>query len=361
MGQSWSQAEAADVYFGTGGGEAKGIYHAQFDARKGTLSDVRLAVEVERPGFLAMHPDQSVIYAVAGERDAPFVAAYQIGERGILELRKQQPLLDGSAAHIGVHPSGRFLLTAQYGGGSVAVYPLAIDGALQACSQVVEHEGRGSGVVERRQGAPHPHWVGFSPDGRFAFVPDLGLDQIVIYRVNVEATAIERVGAVDSIPGGGPRHMRFSADGRFVYLLNELTLSVTTFAYDADTGRLERLTTTPTLSEAAKARESFNSSAEILVHPNGRFVYASNRGSDTVTAFEANPETGELQVVDVEPIRGAWPRNINMDTHGRWLLAAGAHSNTVAVMEIDSELGVLTYPRKRVYSVPNVVCILIND
>lgn len=354
-------AEPVSVYFGTAGGPAKGIYHASFDLKKGKLSNVTLAAEIEAPGFLAFHPDRSVLYAVAGPGKAPVVAAYRILPSGELELLNAQEMTDGRGAHICVHPSGRFLLTAQYGGGSVAVYPIGEGGELLPCSQLVQHEGNGVGVVPKRQEAPHPHWVGFSPDGRFALVPDLGLDEIVIYSVDSVADKIEKVGSVRTVPGGGPRHMRFSADGRFIFLLNELTLSVSSFSFNAETGAAELLSVEPTLSEAEKAKESFNSSAEILVHPSGRFVYASNRGSDTVSVFSVDVESGELDLVEVEPIRGAWPRNINMDTSGRWLLAAGAHSNTVTVFEIESETGELTYPRKGVFNVPNAICILIND
>jgi 6-phosphogluconolactonase len=140
--------------------------------------------------------------------------------------------------------------------------------------------------------------------------------------------------------------------------LNELTLSVTTFAYNEATGTAVKKSTTAALSEAVKARETFNSAAEILVHPNGQFVYSSNRGNDSVTAYRADPETGRLTVTEVEPIRGAWPRNINMDPSGRWLLAAGAHSNTVAVHAIDQDTGELTYQRQRIINVPGPICVL---
>tara|TARA_B100001027_G_scaffold203282_1_gene164591 strand:- start:574 stop:1041 length:468 start_codon:yes stop_codon:yes gene_type:complete len=155
--------------------------------------------------------------------------------------------------------------------------------------------------------------------------------------------------------------MKFSVDGQYIFLLNELSLSVSTFAFDTETGNATLLSTTPTLSESMKTKESFNSSSEIVVHPNGEFVYAANRGHDSVTAFVADAETGRLYVTDIEPIRGAWPRNINLDSTGRWLLAAGAHSNTVTVLEVDTVSGALTYPRDRVTTVPNVICVLLND
>jgi 6-phosphogluconolactonase len=344
------------VYFGTGGRAANGIYHSTFDPDTGRLAAPGMAAEIKSPGFLALHPTGTQLYAVAQLKDGPGVAGYRITNGGALELINTSPTGDGGAAHVAVHPSGTFLLTAQYGGGSVALFPLDREGRLGK-AQVTKHKG-GSRVVADRQDSPHPHWCGFSPDGRFAFVPDLGMDGVVIYRVEETPPALTRHGFAASVPGGGPRHMRFSTDGNFIYLLNELSLSLTTFAYDAATGAMEQLTTTPALDEAVKAREDFNSAAEILVHPTGRFVYSSNRGHDSVTAYRADPTTGALTVIEVEPIRGAWPRNINLDPSGQWLLAAGAHSDTVSVHRINPDTGELTHQVDGIITVPSPICIL---
>lgn len=349
-------AEPLHVYFGTGGPDTKGIYRSSFDPQTGDLSPAVVAAEIGTPGFLALHPNGAYLYAVAND-GSPCVAAYRILPDGGLELLNTEPTGDGLGTHIAVHPTGRFLITAQYGGGSVAVFPLETDGRVRSRWQLIEHQG-GSGIVPRRQDKPHPHWTGFSPDGRFAFVPDLGLDQIVIYRVDAPANALVPHGIAQSIPGGGPRHMRFSTDGRFIYLLNELALSVTTFAYAAQAGTAERLSTTPALSPETKAEEAFNSASEILTHPNGRFIYSANRGHDSVTAFQANPTTGTLIPVEVEHVRGSFPRNINLDPHGRWLLAAGQHSNTVAVFAIDPISGKLQFQTNKVISLPSPICIL---
>lgn len=354
-------ASATDVlvYFGTTGRETKGIYRATLNTESGKLGPAELAAEIGSPGFLALHPDGDRLYAAGRLDNDAVVAGYRIGDQGTLTHFTTSPVGDGGATHLTVHPSGTFLLTAQYGGGSAALFPLDRDGKLGPAT-LNEHEG-GSQVVAGRQDSPHPHWTGFSADGRFAFVPDLGLDGIVIYAVDAAAPAVRKHGIAESVPGGGPRHMRFSADGRFIYLLNELSLSVTTFAYDAQAGTTERRSTTPTLSEQVKAQEGFNSAAEILVHPGGRFVYSSNRGHDSVTAYRADPATGRLDVIEVEPIRGSWPRNIAMDRAGRWLLAAGAHSNTVAVFAIDPETGSLTFQGRNIINVPGPICVLIKE
>lgn len=344
------------LFIGTGGPGAKGIYRAPFDSASGRLGAAELAAEAGNPGFLAVHPDGETLYAAATIGGVPGAAAYRIGRDGGLTLINAAPTGDGGAAHIAVHPSGRFAATAQYGGGSVAVFPLGEGGRLGAAT-VLKHSG-GSRVVPQRQETPHPHYVGWSPDGRFALVPDLGLDAIVIYRVVAGAPYLERHGLAAGPAGGGPRHLKFSPDGRFIYLLNELSLALTTFAWDAAAGAARRLGTVPSLSEEAKAGEASNSGAEIVVHPGGRFAYFSNRGHDSVTVYRIDPATGAAEVVQVQPIRGAFPRNINLAPGGGWLLAAGADSNTVAVHRVDPATGRLTYQTKGVVTVPAPICLV---
>ena len=348
-------AEPLNVFFGTGGRGAEGIYHATFNPDNGSFSPAKLAAKIGSPGFLTLHPNGKILYSVGRWENGAGAVGYHI-KNGELEEFTRMVCPDGGGCHIAVHPSGKFLLTAQYGGGSVALFPLDSSGKLGEPT-VTEHEG-GSKVVESRQQSPHPHWTGFSPDGKYALVPDLGLDQIVIYQVDSSKPSITQQGVGQSVPGGGPRHMRFSTDGKFIYLLNELTLSVTTFAWDAAKGTAKPLTTEPALSEQDKEGETFNSSAEILVHPNGRFVYSSNRGHDSVSVYRANPKSGKLKVVQVQPVRGAFPRNINLTPDATWLLAAGADSNTVAAHRVDSKTGKLTYQRGSVINVPSPICIL---
>lgn len=348
-------AAPVTVFFGTGGPTAKGIYRATFDGSTGKLTPAELAAEVGSPGFLAMHPAGDKLYAVANFPGGPGAIGYRIAAGGKLEPINSAAG-DGGAAHIAVHPSAKFLLTAQYGAGSVALFPLDAEGKL-GTAQVYKHEG-GSGVVKPVQTKPHAHWVGFSPDGNYALVPDLGLDEVVIYKIDHAKPALVRHGAAKSVPGGGPRHMRFSPDGKFIYLLNELSLSVTTYAWDAASGSAKLLATVPALSEEAKGKEAFNSAAEILVHPSGKFVYSSNRGHDTVTVYRADPATAALRVTQVQPVRGAFPRNINLSPDGGWLLAAGQDSNTVSVHKVNQETGELTYQTKGVINVPAPICIL---
>ena len=352
----WVTAKPLTVFFGTGGRGAEGIYQATFNPANGKFTPAELAAKIGSPGFLALHPNGKILYSIGRWEDGSGALGYHIQKNGALEEFTRMICPDGGGCHISVHPSGKFLLTAQYGGGSVALFPLDGNGKLGEPT-VIEHTG-GSKVVDRRQDSPHPHWTGFSPDGNYALIPDLGLDQIVIYKVDSSEPAISPHGFGQSVPGGGPRHMRFSTDGKFVYLLNELSLSVTTFAWDAQNGQAKRISTTPAISEKVKAGESFNSAAEILVHPNGQFLYSSNRGHDSVSVYQTNPKTGKLKVVQVQPVRGAFPRNINLTPSADWLLAAGADSNTIAAHRIDRESGKLTYQRGSVITVPSPICIL---
>jgi 6-phosphogluconolactonase len=350
-------ASEVNVYFSSG---KAGIYHATLNKETGKLSDAELVAEIERTGFLALHPDKQKLYAVGIIDGKPVVTGYEINGDGSLTEFTVAQSLGGRSAHIAVHPTGKFILTAQYGNGSVELFELNENGELGK-STVTKHEGEGSKVVMHRQKKPHPHWCGYSPDGKYAFVPDLGKDGIFIYRIDMEKPSIKKHAFAASVPGAGPRHMRFSVDGAYIFCLNELNLTVTTYQYNADKGTAEQLITIPTLVEEIKAKEEYNSAAEILVHPSGKFIYTSNRGNDSVTVFSLEAKSGELTLIEVEPIRGAWPRNINLGASGTWLLAAGAHSNTVSVFSIDDNTGELMFQRNNVINIPQPNCILFAE
>ena len=358
-------ADQVDVWFGTTTpkhGLSKGIYYATFDTDKGRLTTPQLAAEVSNPGFLALHPSGNTLYATGNQGGSPAVSAFRIekgdGETN-LTLLNHVEIGDGGAAHVSTDRSGQVLLTAQYGGGSTAIFRLNQDGSIAERTNLLKHKG-GSGVVDRRQDKPHAHWTGTSPDNRFVFVPDLGMDKVVIYQLDAEQAELAPHGFGECPPGGGPRHMKFSPDGEFVYVLNELALSVTAFKYDKEAGTMNAVQTIPTLSEDVKAKEVFNSASEIRVHPSGKFVYSANRGNDTITAFRVGESTGLLYEIEVEPVRGSWPRNFNLDPTGKWLLAAGQDSNTIAVFEINQDTGELTYVRHSVM-VPTPICVLFGE
>ncbi len=354
-----ANAETISVYFGTAGESANGIYSASFNTTTGLLTNINQAHTIEAPRFLTIHPTKNVLYAVAKISDKPVVAAFHMHKNGNIELLNAEPIGDTAGTHIAVHPTGAFLLTAQYGGGSVAVFPLDTSGRVMQKSQLIKHVGSAK-VNTDRQTSPHPHWVGFSPDGNYAFVPDLGLDQILIYKINIaESTLIEHA-RLNTAPGAGPRHMRFSINGKYIYVLNELNLTIATFIYHPEKGTAELIANTNTLDNEAKDKELFNSASEILVHPSGNYVYSGNRGNDSVSVFRANDQNGSLKAIEVEPIRGAWPRSIGMDPNGKWLFAAGVHSNTVAIFSINQNTGELSFPRESIYSIPEPVSIVFH-
>ncbi|PHQ35366.1 lactonase family protein [Rhodopirellula bahusiensis] len=358
-------AETLNVWFGTTtprGGASEGIYHATFDTESGKLSSASLAVKAQQPGFLAIHPSKPVLYAASGSG----VTAYRVqadSEDAKLVSMGSVESGDGGVAHLSTDQTGNVLLSAQYGGGSTTLYELDDDGSVARRVSVYEHDAllspAGSGVVGNRQNAPHAHWVGTSPDNRFAFTPDLGMDKVVIWKLDPNSPSLTHHGFGEGIPGGGPRHMKFSPDGKRIYLLNELTLSVTVFDYDAETGTMTAGQTIAALSEETKAKERFNSSSEIRVHPTGRFVYSANRGHDSISVFRVD-ESGQLHLVEVEAIRGGWPRNFNLDPSGRWLIAAGRDSHTATVFEVDANTGELTFTRQT-QQIPTPICVLFSE
>lgn len=360
---STALAEHRDVWIGTNEHPAsKGIYHATINTENGKLSESRLAAQIDAPGFLTLHPSAKVLYAVGALQGTDVVAAYaltSVDGKASLKLINSLPIGDGGAAHLAVDPTGKMLLTAQYGGGSVAAFALNPDGSLKARTSLVKHEG-GAKVVSGRQDRPHAHWVGFSPDNRFAFVPDLGLDKVVIYKVDLTKGSLVPHGAGAVPPGGGPRHMKFHPNGKWIYVLNELDLSVSVFGYDTAAGTMAIKETLPTVSKAELRKEQFTSASEIHVHPSGKFVYAANRGHDSITGFAVNPGTGALTVIGNTNVRGATPRNFNLDPSGKWLLAAGQDSHSLASFAVDAATGALTYNRSVIHT-PAPICVVYGD
>lgn len=334
-------------------GQKEGIYRTTLDTKTGALTAPELAVEIGEPEFLAIHPNGKRLYAACKLADGkPGVAAYEIGEdKHSLKLINTEPTGDGGACHLAVDHSGRLLFTAQYGTGTVAVFPLATDGKLLPRSELVKHEG--TGPNKQRQEAPHPHWVGADPSNRFLLVPDLGSDRVVIYEIDFETGKLVPHGSGNCPPGSGPRHLVFHPNGKFAYVVNELQISVTAFEYDKKAGTLKPIQTVESLPE--DLRENACSGAEICIHPEGKSLYASTRGHDSVSAFRIDPETGKLTFVERESIRGSHPRSVNLDPKGNWLLAAGRDSNTISAFQIDAKTGGLVYGK--VVNSPAPICV----
>lgn len=341
-------------------GDSRGIYLFEFDPRSGKPGEARLVAELENPSFVAIHPSKRFLYAVAevgefqGARNTGGIAAYAVDPRsGSLKHLNSRPTGGGAPCHLSVDATGKFVLVANYSGGSVAAFPIRDDGSLGGVSAFVQHTG--SSVNPRRQEAPHAHSVNLDPANRFAMVADLGLDKILIYRFDAERGTLQPHDppAVSVTAGGGPRHFSFHPSGRFAYANNELTLTIVPFAYDAEQGVLTPLKEQSTLPPGSEGPG--NSTAETLVHPSGKFVYVSNRGHNSIAIFRIQDD-GTLQPAGHVSTGGEIPRNFGIDPTGRFLLAANQNSHTIVVFRIDSETGGLT-PTGDVVNVPSPVCV----
>jgi 6-phosphogluconolactonase len=342
---------------------SKGIYAYRFDPGIGKLTSLGLAAESEDPSFLAVHPSGKYLYAVNevdhfGAQKSGAVSAFSIDPRnGKLTLLNQVATQGAGPCHISLDKSGKYAFVANYDGGSIAVFPIGEDGSLASAAAFVQHSG--SSVDKERQQGPHAHWIGTSPDNRFALVADLGLDEILLYHFNAAKGALTPGNPPDVkvTPGAGPRHLAFHPNGKFAYVLSEMESSVTAFAYKASNGSLSPLQTISTFSILRKDQSGPKEAAEIAVHPNGRFLYASNRaGIDTISTFSIDPAKGTLKLRDEYPTMGKTPRNFAIDPTGKFLLAANQESNTIVIFRIDSTTGALT-PTGEIAEAPAPVCI----
>jgi 6-phosphogluconolactonase len=344
------------VYIGTYG---KGIYAYRFDAATGTLDSIGLAAEMVRASFLAVHPNRRFLYAVSevgnNGRVNGSITAFAINRAtGALTVLNTVSSGGGGPCHLVVDKTGRSLVVANYGGGSVAAFRVNPDGLLSGPTALMKHSG--SSVDPERQTGPHAHAVVLSPDNRFVFVPDLGLDEIRIYRLDPATASLAPADPpfVKTKAGSGPRHFAFSPNGRFAYSLHEMGSMVTVWAYTSASGKLSEVQTISTLPANFHGE---NASAEIEMDSKGRFLYASNRGHDSITVFAIEPKDGRLTVVERVLTQGRTPRNFQIDPSGRYLLAANQDTDNIVIFKIDGRTGRLL-PTGTVLDVPSPVCVL---
>lgn len=349
------------VYFGTytSEGGSRGIYMSQFNPQTGTLTPAELAAEVGNPSFLAVSPQRGLLFAVsemsgpAGKGGAVSSLAVD-GKTGHLTLLSQAPSGGAGPCHLSVDHTGRFVLVANYGSGNVSCLPVGEDGRLGPATDSVQHSG--SSVNAQRQSGPHAHWVDVDPANRFALVCDLGLDQIRVYQFDALRGTLRPNAPpfVAITPGAGPRHFAFHPNGRWGYVVNEMGSTVTALDYDAEHGRLEARGTVGTLPADSTLPST---TAEIQVHPSGRFLYASNRGHDSIAVFRIAPETGALEPAGQVPSGGKTPRCFAVEPGGRYLLAANQGSDNIVVFRIAPETGGLTSTGASI-EVPKAVCVV---
>jgi len=344
---------------GSGKDKSQGIYLLELDFRSATLSTPRTAGAAVNPSFLAIHPNRKFLYAVdeVGEfkgRPSGAVSAFSIDPaHGRLTPLNQQSSVGSGPCHLVVDRSGTNVLVANYGSGSVACLPIGADGRLRPSSSFIQHEG--SGINPDRQSGPHAHSINLDATGRFAAVADLGLDRVFVYRFDAPRGKLtpNEPPFTKVAPGSGPRHFAFHPSDRFGYVINEMANTVTAFTYDAGQGSLTEIQTIATLPADFKGTSH---TAEVQVHPSGKFLYGSNRGHDSIAIFAIDPSTGKLSTVGFEPTQGKNPRNFAIDPTGACLLAENGDSSTIVVFRIDPQTGALQ-PTGQTVHVPKAVCI----
>ncbi len=347
-------AGTAEFYLGTytKPGGSRGIYRGSLDTATGELKLLGLAGEAKNPSFLAVHPGGKFLYA-AMEQDGGAVGAFAIETDGSLRPLNEQSSRGPGNCFVAVDAGGKNVFAANYSAGSVASLPIRADGSVGAATGFVQHTGHGANPS--RQKEPHAH--SFYPNGNFAYACDLGTDDIFVYRFDAATgTLTPNDPPSGKVPSGsGPRHLAFHPQGGFAYVNNEITCTVTAFAHDAARGTLNEVQTISTLPEGY-AQTGKDSTAEIFCHPNGRFLYVSNRGHDSIAVFAIGAD-GKLTQVQVAPAKVVEPRGFALSPDGGWLVAAGQNSNTLASHKIDPATGRLT-PAATVAGIGAPVCVV---
>ena len=347
-------AEYIAYIAGSGPEKSMGIYGYRFDSKSGNLQPMGVLGEAERPSFLAIHPNRRFLYAVSGAGGGT-VSAFQIdASTGGLTLLNSVPSKGAGPCYVRVDRTGRNALIANYGGGSVAVIPIDPDGKLREVSSFVQHSGTVADA--KRQGGPHAHSIIPSPDNRFVVAADLGLDKLLVYRFDPAAGTItpNEPPFAQLAPRSGPRHFTFHPNGKYAYAINEISCTLTAFNYDARKGVLNEIQTTSTLPKGVPVTSDL-STAEVLVHPSGKFLYGSNRGHNTIAVFSISPK-GTVTLLDNVDTQGRTPRNFGIDPTGSFLLALNQSSNNIVVFRIDKKTGRLS-PTGQTVETPGPMCV----
>ena len=342
------------VYIGT---RSTGIYTTWLNTDTGTLSQPKLAAKINSSSFLAIHPNQKFLYSCANiDKTVGAVSCFQIKDDGALEAFGTEEINGKSLCHISLDSSSQVLMGANYSQGNVVSFPIQKNGSLGKLASFHQHEG--ASVHPRRQTKPHAHSIYHGPANQFAYAPDLGADRIFIYSIDPETAKLTPAGSAKAPEGAGPRHMKFSKDGKQAYVLNELTVSISIFDRDSTNGKLTLKETISTLPEDADKKGI--TCSEIRVSQDGKFVYCANRdvankGRDSISAFSVT-DTGTLTRIQTLPAESRIPRNINLDPSGKWLLVAGLKTNNIPVFKIDPTTGMLSYTGQQI-EVPSSMCI----
>lgn len=346
------------VYVGTyTKGPSKGIYAYRFNPASGKLTSLGLAAETNNPSFLTISPNRKFVYAVNEMRKGMRtggVSAFAINPKtGKLKFLNEVSSKGTAPCFISMDKTGKYVLVANYGSGSIAVFPVESDGRLGDASAFMQHTG--SSVNPARQKGPHAHCVKVSPNNRYVISADLGLDKLLIARFDQQNGTLTpntpRFGSV--VPGSGPRHFAFSANDKFVYAVSEMGSTLTVFTYDDARGALHRIQTITTIP---KGYQGENDGAEVEMARSGRFVYTSNRGANTIAVFTIDGETGKVSLLEDVSTQGQTPRAFEIGPAGRYLFAANQDSASVVVFRINPRTGRLT-PTGQVLHIDHPVCV----
>ena len=339
VGLSTISAAAVDslVLVGTySKGKSEGIYAYKFSSATGKLTSLGLATKASNPSYLVIHPNRRWVYAV-GENDHGTLTSYTLDEAsGKLTAMNTVSSKGAAPCHLSIDKTGKFLLAANYNGGNVGLFPIGADGHLGEAASVIQHQGKGAG---ERQQQPHAHSINVAKGNRFAVAADLGLDEVITYRLDTKGGKLVPQSKAKLKDGSGPRHFAFHPSNKYAYSINELASTVTAFTWSAGTGALKEFQTISTLPDDFGAGKSFT--AEVVVHPNGKFLYGSNRGHQSIAMFTIDG-AGRLTAEGQVPSGGEWPRNFNIDPSGQFLMAANERSDSLVVFKIDQTTGKLT-------------------
>ncbi len=350
------------LYVGTythGKMPSEGIYLLELDLASGQLTSKGAAGKLADPSFLAIHPSRKFLYAVNeldsfnGQKGGGVSALSINPTTGMLTLLNQQSSVGSGPCHLSVDRTGKNVLVANYGSGSVACLPIQADGSLSAASSFIQHQGKS--VDSGRQEGPHAHSINLDHANQFAIVADLGLDRVFVYKLdagNGTLTPNEPPFATVA-PGSGPRHFAFHPNGHFGYVINEMANTVIAFAYDSERGTLTEIQTIPTLPSGFHGKSYC---AEVQIHPSGKFLYGSNRGHDSIAIFTIDQATGKLTAAGHQATLGKNPRNFAVDPTGTYLLAENQDSDSIFVFRIDPATGGLKQVGEPL-QIPMPVCI----
>ncbi|MFZ0319807.1 MAG: lactonase family protein [Candidatus Sulfotelmatobacter sp.] len=350
------------MYVGTyteEGSTSKGIYAYRFDSATGQLTSIGLAAQTTNPSFLAVHPNHRFLYAVnevgnyQGQKSGG-VSAFAIDHtNGKLTLLNEVASGGADPCYITIDQTGKFVLVANYTGGSISVFPIQQDGRLGPATAFVQHTGRGTNP--KRQEGPHAHSIDLSPDNRFAIVDDLGLDETLVYKFDSVKGSLTTNDPpfAKAKAGAGPRHFALGPNGKFGYLIDEMGDTVSVFSFDASAGTLHPLQTISTIPQDFTKQ---NDDAEIAIHPSGKFLYASNRGHDSIAVFAIDPDKGTLSLIEYAPTKGQNPRHFAIAPGASLLFAENEKSDNIVIFRINPKTGRLT-PTGKVLDISQPVCV----